>query len=230
MSEHGRAIAKNAAVVASATLLSRVLGFVRDVIVAFALGAGLFADAFFVAFRIPNLLRRLFGEGSLTMAFIPIYSRVKEEEGEEVAQAMARSAMIWLAVILGGITLVAELAAGPLTMAIAPGFIKNAELFETTVSLVRICFPYVIFICGVALCMGILNANNHFLAPALAPSVLNVALISAALIGYFAGLNVAYAMAYGVLVGGLGQWLVQQPFLRGIGFSWRGCWSWKNRA
>ena len=230
MSRHGRAIAKNAAVVASATLLSRVLGFVRDVIVAFALGAGLFADAFFVAFRIPNLLRRLFGEGSLTMAFIPVYSRVKEEEGEEAAQAMARSAMIWLVVILGGITLVAELLAGPLTMAIAPGFIKNTELFETTIALVRICFPYVIFICGVALCMGILNANDHFLGPALAPSVLNVALIGAALIGYFTGLNVAYAMAYGVLVGGVGQWLVQQPFLRSIGFGWRGKWSWKNKG
>ncbi len=230
MNKHGRAIAKNAAVVAGATLLSRVLGFVRDVIVAFALGTGLFADAFFVAFRIPNLLRRLFGEGSLTMAFIPIFSRVKEEEGEEAAQAMARSAMIWLAVILGGITLAAEILAGPLTMAIAPGFIKNTVLFETTVELVRICFPYVIFICGVALCMGILNAKNHFLAPALAPCVLNVALIGSALVGYAFGLNVAYAMAYGVLLGGMGQLLLQQPFLRAVGFSWRGNWSWKNRG
>ncbi len=185
MSEHGKSIVKNAAVVAGATLLSRVLGFVRDVIVAFALGAGLFADAFFVAFRIPNLLRRLFGEGSLTMAFIPVYSRVMEEEGEEAAQAMARSAMIWLGIILVGITLLAELLAGPLTMAIAPGFTKNIEQFNVTVDLIRICFPYVIFICGVALCMGILNARDHFLAPALAPTVLNVALIGSAFVGHF---------------------------------------------
>ncbi len=216
--------------IAGATLLSRVLGFVRDVIVAFALGAGLFADAFFVAFRIPNLLRRLFGEGSLTMAFIPVFSRVMEEEGEEAAQAMARSAMIWLGVILVGITVLAELLAGPLTMAIAPGFIKNAEQFRVTVDLIRICFPYVIFICGVALCMGILNARNHFLAPALAPTVLNVALIGSALIGHFCGLNVAYSMAYGVLIGGAGQFLLQQPFLSASGFSWRGSWSWRNKG
>ncbi|MBI9080918.1 MAG: murein biosynthesis integral membrane protein MurJ [Pseudodesulfovibrio sp.] len=230
MSKHGRSIVRNAAVVAGATLVSRILGFVRDVIVAFALGAGLFADAFFVAFRIPNLLRRLFGEGSLTMAFIPVYSRVKEEEGEEAAQAMARSAMIWLAVILCSITVLAEILARPLTMAIAPGFIKNVEQFQVTIDLVRICFPYVIFICGVALCMGILNANDQFLAPALAPVVLNVALIGAALLGYFCGLNVAYSMAYGVLVGGAGQWLLQQPFLSKAGFSWRGSWSWRNKG
>lgn len=225
MNTHGKAIARNAAVVAGATLFSRILGFVRDVIVAFALGAGLFADAFFVAFRIPNLLRRLFGEGSLTMAFIPVFSRIREEEGEEAAQAMARSAMIWLGIILGGITVVVELLAGPLTMAIAPGFIDNAEQFQATVDLVRICFPYAIFICGVALCMGILNSRDHFLAPSLAPAVLNVALIGAALIGYFFGLNVAYSMAYGVVIGGIFQWLLQQPYLRTIGFSWRGPWS-----
>ncbi|QJB56109.1 murein biosynthesis integral membrane protein MurJ [Pseudodesulfovibrio sp. zrk46] len=230
MSTHGKTIAKNAAVVAGATLISRVLGFLRDVIVAFALGAGLFADAFFVAFRIPNLLRRLFGEGSLTMAFIPVYSRVREEEGEEAAQAMARSAMIWLAVVLCGITVLAEVLAGPLTMGIAPGFTKNLEQFEATVDLIRICFPYVIFICGVALCMGILNSRNHFLAPALAPVVLNVALIGSALIGHFFGLNVAYSMAYGVVIGGVGQFLLQQPFLHSTGFRWRGPWSWKNKG
>lgn len=230
MSEHGKTIAKNAAVVAGATLVSRILGFVRDVIVAFALGAGLFADAFFVAFRIPNLLRRLFGEGSLTMAFIPVYSRVMEEEGEEAAQAMARSAMIWLAAVLIGITVIVEILARPLTMAIAPGFLDNTEQFQVTVELVRICFPYVIFICGVALCMGILNARNHFLAPALAPVALNVALIGAALFGYAFGYNVAYCMAYGVLIGGAVQWFLQQPFLARTGFSWRGPWSWRNKG
>lgn len=229
MNEHSKKIARNAGVVAAATLISRVLGFLRDVIVAFALGAGLFADAFFVAFRIPNLLRRLFGEGSLTMAFIPVFSRVREEEGEEAAQAMARSTMVWLAVILGGITLIAELAAGPITMAIAPGFLDNPEQFSTTVDLVRICFPYVLFICGVALCMGILNASDRFLAPAMAPSVLNVALIGSALFGHYAGWNVAYSMAYGVLIGGFFQFLMQQPALRGAGFSWGGSWSWSNK-
>jgi len=230
VSDHGRRIARNAAVVAGATLVSRILGFVRDIIVAFALGAGLFADAFFVAFRIPNLLRRLFGEGSLTMAFIPIYSRLMEEEGEEAARAMARSAAAWLAAVLIGITVIVELLAQPLTMAIAPGFLDNHAQFAVTVDLVRICFPYVVLICGVALCMGILNSRNHFLAPALAPVALNVSLIGSALFGYFAGYNVAYCMAYGVLVGGAAQWLLQQPFLVRTGFSWRGPWSWRNKG
>ncbi|NDV18177.1 murein biosynthesis integral membrane protein MurJ [Pseudodesulfovibrio sp. JC047] len=230
MNRHAQTIAKNAAVVAGATLISRILGFVRDIIVAFALGAGLFADAFFVAFRIPNLLRRLFGEGSLTMAFIPVYSRTREEHGEAAAQAMARSAMVWLAVILIGVTILVEILARPLTMAIAPGFIDNTEQFQVTIDLIRICFPYVIFICGVALCMGILNSQGHFLAPALAPVALNIALISAALFGYFMGYNVAYCMAYGVLIGGASQWFLQQPFLKRTNFSWRGPWSWRNKG
>ena len=213
---------------AGATLISRGLGFVRDIIVAFALGAGLFADAFFVAFRIPNLLRRLFGEGSLTMAFIPIYTRIREEEGEEAARQMARSTMYWLAAVLIAITVLVEILAYPLTMAIAPGFLGNAEQFAVTVDLVRICFPYVVFICGVALCMGILNARNHFMAPALSPVALNLTLIGGALTGYYAGWNVAYCMAWSVLAGGLIQWFMQQPYLRRIDFTWRGSWSWRN--
>ena len=225
-----RKIAKNAAIVAIATLASRILGFARDLIVAFALGAGLYADAFFVAFRIPNLMRRLFGEGSLTMAFVPVYSLTKEQDGDEAAHEMARSALAWLVAILSAITALVMVFAGPLTTAIAPGFTDNPELFQTTSSLVRVCFPYTIFICAVALCMGILNSEDHFLAPALAPCVLNVCLIASALLGYFAGLNVATAMSVGVLAGGVGQWLLQQPFLKRKGISWRGPWSWKNPA
>lgn len=224
----GGGLARNTMVVAAATLVSRVLGFVRDVIVAFALGAGFAADAFFVAFRIPNLMRRLFGEGSLTMAFIPVYARVREEQGEVAAREMARSAMIWLCVILGVLTLLVEILAGPLTFLVAPGFADNPELFALTTKLLRICFPYVIMICGVALCMGILNAHGHFLAPALAPVMLNVALIIAALAGYYAGGDVALCMAFGVLAGGVLQWLLQQPYLRNQGFSWRGAWSWRD--
>lgn len=162
MTAESSKIVRNASVVAGATLLSRVLGFVRDLIVAFALGAGLPADAFFVAFRIPNLLRRLFGEGSLTMAFVPVFSRVRREQGEQAAFEMARSAMTWLLIILGVLTLLAILFAKQLVLVIAPGFNSNPELMSLTVELVRVCFPYVIFICGVALCMGILNSMGHF--------------------------------------------------------------------
>lgn len=215
-------------VVAGATLISRVLGFVRDMIVAFTLGAGFMADAFFVAFRIPNLLRRLFGEGSLTMAFIPVFTRVRAEQGEAAAQAMARSALVWLVTILTALTVVVELAAGGVVWVIAPGFIDDPALFDTTTLLLRICFPYIVLISAVALCMGILNAGGHFLAPALAPVLLNAALITAALTGYALGVPVAVCMAWGVLAGGLLQWLLQQPFLRNQGFSWRGAWSWRD--
>lgn len=215
-------------IVAGATLISRGLGFVRDMIVAFTLGAGFMADAFFVAFRIPNLLRRLFGEGSLTMAFIPVYTRVKAEQGELAAQEMARSALVWVVTILCGITLVAELGAGVIVYLVAPGFVDNPELTATTTQLLRICFPYIIMISSVALCMGILNASGHFLGPALAPVMLNIALISAALTGYYLGLSVAECMAWGVLAGGVLQWQLQQPYLKRQGFTWRGAWSWRD--
>lgn len=228
--KQGSSLARNTLVVAFATLISRGLGFIRDVIVAFALGAAATADAFFVAFRVPNLLRRLFAEGSLTMAFIPVYSRVREEEGEGSAQAMARSALFWLLVILGGITLSVELLAGPLTWVIAPGFADDPETFALTTKLLRICFPYIIFISGVALCMGVLNAEGHFLTPALSPVFLNIALISAALVGYFGGWSVAECLAWGVLAGGAIQWFLQQPSLKSRGFRWRGNWSWRDRG
>ncbi|UIJ37909.1 murein biosynthesis integral membrane protein MurJ [Desulfobaculum bizertense] len=228
MSSLARGIAKNAAVVGGATLLSRILGFVRDLIIAFALGAGPVADAFFVAFRLPNLMRRLFGEGSLTMAFVPVYSRVREEHGAEASHVMARSMHIWLVLVLGVLTLVAMYFARPLTLAIAPGFAGEPRQLQLTVELVRICFPYTIFICGVALCMGILNSEGHFLMPALAPCVLNIVLISAALGAVWLKLSVPHMLAYGVLVAGVLQWAVQQPALHSVGLRWFGHWSLKN--
>lgn len=222
MNEHTETIAGNASIVAGATVLSRILGFIRDVIIAFALGAGPLGDAFFVAFRIPNLLRRLFAEGSLTMAFVPIFTRTRQEEGLEPAFTLARSTRVWLLIILGALTILFLLAARPLTFLIAPGLSGHLQTFELTVSLVRICFPYIVCISLVALCMGILNSMGHFLAPALAPCILNIALISAALSAAAAGTSVPHALALGVLVAGLGQYLLQLPFLRRQGFSWRG--------
>jgi len=230
MNAESRQIARRAVTVAGATLVSRVLGFVRDLITAFALGAGLFADAFFVAFRIPNLLRSLFAEGSLTMAFIPSFSRVRAEEGEARAQEMARSVLAWLVCILSVITLLAVVFAPQVTAVIAPGFAKNPELLSTTADLLRICFPFIVFISAVGLCMGILNALDHFFAPAFAPCLLNIGFIAAALIGWGLDLNVAYALAWGVLASGLAQWLFQQPYLARLGFSWRGPWRWMDPA
>jgi putative peptidoglycan lipid II flippase len=223
MSTHAaRHIARNASVIAGATLLSRILGFARDLIVAFALGAGPLADAFFVAFRLPNLLRRLFAEGSLTMAFVPVFTRVRQDQGDEAAFVLARSVQIWLLIILGVIVLMAMLFAEPITLIVAPGFSRDPALLATTATLVRICFPYILFISGVALCMGVLNSMGHFLAPALAPCVLNIVLILCALGAVCMDLSVPHALAFGVLVAGMGQWLLQQPFLHRQGFYWKG--------
>ncbi|WP_237559858.1 murein biosynthesis integral membrane protein MurJ [Desulfohalovibrio reitneri] len=218
-------MARNAATVGGATLASRVLGFARDVVVAFALGAGAGADAFFVAFRLPNLLRRLFAEGSLTMAFIPVFTRLREKSGDKAAFALARSVQFWLLLILGGLTIAAVLLAEPLTALIAPGFVDDPARFGLTADLIRICFPYIILISAVGLCMGVLNSLDHFLMPALAPCALNVALIGSALSAWALGLSVPQALAWGVLLGGGAQWLMQQRALAARGFSWRGEWN-----
>jgi putative peptidoglycan lipid II flippase len=218
-----RTIAKNASIVSAATILSRGLGLVRDLIMAYTLGASVLADAFFVAFRVPNLLRSLFAEGSLTMAFVPTFVRVRQEQGDEAAFVLARSIQFWLVAILGVLILFVLLFPKAVTLLIASGFAaKRPELFELTASLVQICFPYIFFVSGVALCMGVLNSMGHFLMPALAPCILNIVLIAASLLAIAVGGNVAVYLAWGVLVAGVGQWLLQQPVLRAKGFSWIG--------
>jgi len=215
-------IARNASVVALATVASRILGFLRDMTIAYTLGAGIRADAFFVAFRLPNLLRRLFAEGSLTMAFIPVFTRTRQEHGREEAFVLARSVLIWLMAILAAISIMAIIWAEELTLLIAPGFGRDARILAETATLVRICFPYIVFISGVALCMGVLNSMGHFLAPAAAPCLLNLGLISSALLALFMGWDVALSLAWGVCLSGLAQWLLQQPYLRRYGLTWRG--------
>ncbi len=230
MNEHARQIAKDVSIVSGATLASRVLGFVRDMILAYVLGAGMYADAFYVAQRLPNMLRRLFAEGSMTMAFVPVFSRLREERGDQAAFAMARSTMVWLLIILSVLTAAAMVFADPLTRLIAPGFVAKPELFALTVDLVRIVFPYIIQISAVALCMGVLNSMGHFLAPALATSELNTAIILGAGVAWLFGLDPAYALAWSILVGGFGQWSMQQPWLHKFGMRWRGPWRLRDPA
>ena len=227
MNNSVRSIAKNASVIAFATSLSRVLGFFRDVTIAFALGAGPLADAFFVAFRIPNLLRRLTAEGSLNMAFVPVFTQVRQHQGLDRAFLFARSVFLWLFAVLLVVTCIAILGAESLTTLIAPGFRDSPELFAHTVMLVRICFPYIILISGVALCMGILNSMGHFFAPAIAPCLLNIILIVSALLGLWMDLSISIAMSVGVLLAGIAQFALQQPFLWQKGFHWHGKWDFK---
>ncbi|MGD9608162.1 MAG: murein biosynthesis integral membrane protein MurJ [Desulfovibrionaceae bacterium] len=230
MTQHVRQIAKDASIVGGATLLSRILGFFRDMILAYVLGAGMAADAFYVAYRLPNMMRRLFAEGSMTMAFVPVFTRLREEEGDARAFAMPRSAMVWLLIILGVLTTLAIVFARPLTRLITPGFADDPALFNLTVELTRIVFPYIIEISAVALCMGVLNSFGHFLAPALATSELNTIIIVGAGVAWIFHLDVAHTLAWSVVVGGLGQVFMQQPQLKKFGFSWRGPWSLKDKG
>lgn len=214
-------LAKNTFIVASATFLSRILGFVRDLTLAITLGAGPQADAFFVAFRLPNLLRRLFAEGSLSMAFIPVFAKTKEESLQK-AFVVARSLQIWIIFLLSLIVFLGIIEANSLISLIAPGFKDKPQLFELTVTLTQICLPYIIFISSVALYMGILNSLDHFLFPALAPCILNLTLISFALFGHYFKLNISKTLAIGVLAAGILQALSQFPALKKTGFSFKG--------
>lgn len=212
MSENEK-ITKAAGVVGAATLLSRIFGLIRDVVIAGFFGAGMATDAFFVAFRIPNLLRRLFAEGSLTIAFIPIFTEYLKKQGKTEAFSLARSAFRMLSIILV-VTAIAGILLAPLIVQLmAWGFGTDPEKMALTVTLTRIMFPYIFFISLVALCMGVLNALGHFAAPALAPVLLNVGMIGAVLLISPHLENPVMGLAIGVLIGGVLQLALQLPFV-----------------
>ncbi|MFO8047964.1 MAG: murein biosynthesis integral membrane protein MurJ [Desulfosudaceae bacterium] len=220
-----RRVARATSVIGGATLFSRLFGYIRDMVLAGFLGAGRVSDAFFVAFTIPNLMRRLFAEGSLTIAFIPVFTEQLQKKGRAEAFAMAGSALRLLSVILLVVTVVGVLLSPAIVHVVGWGWtVDQPEKFELTVTLTRIMFPYVFFICLVALCMGILNALGYFAAPALAPVLLNVAMIAA-----IGGVSVlsddalvrVKGLAVGVVVGGIMQLALQVPFLIRAGLSFR---------
>ncbi|HID30057.1 MAG TPA: murein biosynthesis integral membrane protein MurJ, partial [Desulfobacterales bacterium] len=174
--------------------------------------------AFFVAFRIPNLLRRLFAEGSLTISFIPVFTEYLSKDGREEAFRLARSTFLLLSIVLAAVTVVGILISPLIVRVIAPGFFSSPEKFHLTVLLTQIVFPYIFFIGLVALCMGILNALGHFAAPALAPVLLNIGMISAVLLLSPHLDRPAVGLAIGVVAGGLLQLGLQIPFLIRRGF------------
>lgn len=208
----GRAVG----IVGGATLLSRVLGAVRDMVIASFLGAGLVSDAFVAAFRVPNLLRRLFGEGSLSIAFVPVYTDCLYRQGRPEADRLAASAMRLLALAMTIGVILLMVAAPWVVRLLAPGFAQHADKFSLSVGLTRMMVPYVFFIGMMALCMGILNVLGHFAAPALAPVFLNVAMITAITVGAIFGntqAGLARWLAAGVVAGGILQLALQVPFL-----------------
>lgn len=208
----GRAVG----IVGGATLLSRILGAVRDIVIASFLGAGMVSDAFVAAFRVPNLLRRLFGEGSLSVAFVPVYTDCLYRQGRLEADRLTASAIRLLAVALIGSVLLLVIFAPWVVRLTAPGFASDADKFQLCVGLTRMMVPYVFFVGMMALSMGILNVLGHFAAPALAPVLLNVAMISTVTAGAVLGstqTGLARWLAAGVLAGGILQLALQVPVL-----------------
>jgi len=202
-----------ATVVGMATFLSRILGFMRDMVIANFFGARIYADAFFVAFRIPNLLRRLSAEGSLTIAFVPVFTDYLTNRNKKEAFDVASITFTLLAIVLVFVSLLGVLLSPFIVKIISPGFIDQPDKFRLTTLLTRIMFPYIFFISLVALCMGILNSLRHFAAPALSPVLLNLSMIAALLTAYPYFKEPVIALAIGVIIGGVLQLALQLPFL-----------------
>ena len=199
--------------VSGMTFISRVLGFVRDAVVARAFGAGLMTDAFFVAFRIPNLLRRLFAEGAFSQAFVPILAEYKNRRGHEDTRLLVDHVSALLSAALMAVTVIGVIAAGPIIYLTAPGFSATPEKHDLAVALLRITFPYILFISLTAFAGGILNTYSRFSVPAFTPVLLNVSFIVFALwlAPYFD--PPVTALAWAVFVGGVLQLAFQLPFL-----------------
>jgi putative peptidoglycan lipid II flippase len=208
---------KAAASVSGMTFLSRVTGFVRDTLLAILFGAGLAMDAFVVAFRIPNLLRRLFAEGAFSQAFIPVLGEYRAEHGDAQTREFAARVLGLLGAALFAATLAGIVAAPAIVYLSAAGFAQDADKFALTVTMVRICFPYILFISLVSFAGGLLNTFGAFKAPAFTPVLLNLSFIAFALLAAPHFDRPIVALAWAVFFGGLAQLLFQLPFLKRIG-------------
>ena len=221
-------LARSTSTVGVMTLLSRVLGFLRDVIFAVIFGAGAGMDAFLVAFKIPNFMRRLFAEGAFAQSFVPVLSATKSQESEDDVKHLIDVVAGTLGLILIGITIVGVLAAPLLIYLFAPGFAHQEDQFALAVDLLRLTFPYLLFISLTAFAGGILNTYGRFSVPAFTPVLLNVCMIGAALLlaPYFA--RPEMALAVGVLLAGLVQLAFQLPFLAQLDRLPRPRWGWSH--
>ncbi|HYE40016.1 MAG TPA: lipid II flippase MurJ, partial [Ramlibacter sp.] len=212
---------KAASTISVLTLASRVTGLLREFLMAAAFGASAMTDAFNVAFRIPNLFRRLFGEGAFSQAFVPALAHTKERDGEEATRRLVDSVATILAWTLLLTCVLGVVAAPVLVYALASGFQQDPRAFDVAVLLTRFMFPYIGFMSMVALAAGILNTWKKFAVPAATPVLLNICMIFAAwlLAPWFGrqGIEPIFAMAVGVMAGGVLQLGVQIPVLRRLG-------------
>ncbi len=201
--------AKSLATVSSLTIVSRLLGFLRDTLTAMYLGAGLEADAFFVAQRLPNLFRSLFAEGAFTSAFVPLYAAESQRHGDDEAQRFAGEALAMLAIALGLFCLIVVLFMPTVIQMIAPGFRDEPEKFNLAVDFSRITFPYLMLISITALQGGVLNARNHFGPAAAAPTALNVVLIAGLFLAHHFNWPMGKTLSWATFISGIVQslWL-----------------------
>jgi putative peptidoglycan lipid II flippase len=202
------ALLKSIATVGSFTMMSRVLGFVREILIANVIGPGMIADAFIFAFKFPNFFRRMFAEGAFNAAFVPLYAGRHEQEGEAAARRFAGEVASVMAGWMLLFTLLAMAAMPWIMMGLAWGWIDEPEKFDLTVSLTRITFPYLLFMVLTAMLSGMLNALGRFAAAAAAPILLNIVLIAVLLLVRAGWLSMpGHALAWGVAIAGIGQFL-----------------------
>jgi len=216
--------------VSGMTLLSRILGFVRDFVIARTFGAGMMTDAFFVAFRLPNLLRRLFAEGAFSQAFVPVLAEYRNRRGEVETKTLVDrvASVLFLALIV--VSALGAVAAPILIAVTAPGFSADADKFQLTVELTRITFPYILFMSLVALAAGVLNTWSRFALPAFTPVLLNLSFIGMALFAAPWFDPPVLALAWAVLLGGALQLAVQLPALTKIGMLPRFDPAWRDEG
>jgi putative peptidoglycan lipid II flippase len=225
-----RQLLRSTAVVGGMTLVSRVLGLLRDMVVARIFGAGAGADAFFVAFRIPNFLRRLFAEGSFSQAFVPVLSQYKAKQSHEEVKYLVDATVGALGGILFAVTAIGVLASPLLVMVFAPGFIDDAPKYDLAVAMVRLTFPYLLFISLTALAGGILNTYGNFGVPAFTPVFLNLSMIGAALWLAPHMAEPVMALAWGVFIAGAVQLAFQAPYLLRLRLMPRPRWDLANQG
>ncbi|SHJ57304.1 murein biosynthesis integral membrane protein MurJ [Halodesulfovibrio aestuarii] len=216
-------ISLSAAVVSAGSFISRIVGLLRDVLIASLLGAGPLADALIVAFRIPNLFRKLFAEGSLSSAVTASITYVRETEGENRAFSLIRTCLLWTVGIFSLLLVIAEYGSEVITSVLAPGLSMSPAVFAHANTLLKITLPYLVCIGLVAFLSGVLHSRKHFHAPALAPLVLNITLVLGAAIAWGCSLPVAETLCVALVIGGVLQVFLQLMFFHGKSL-WRGAW------
>jgi putative peptidoglycan lipid II flippase len=221
---------RSLATVSGMTLISRILGFVRDFAIARTFGAGIVTDAFVVAFRLPNLLRRLFAEGAFSQAFVPLLGEYRGRRGESDTKQLVDRTATALFLVVTIVTLLAMIGTPLLIYVFTPGFVADPDKFALTVELTRITFPYIVFMALVALAAGILNTWSRFAVPAFTPVMLNLSMIAGALFAAPLFTRPIDALAWSVVIGGALQLAIQLPALKRIGMLPRFDLAWKDEG